>query len=611
MTMMRSGLCLALLLLAGCGDRAPETIDGAMQAYGQNRVAEAEGIFRKVAADPGSTALDKARAHRQLGRIAWLIDRDSGRALREIRAAGTVATERCAAARLEARVLHEAQKADLLLSRLGPLLGTCEQPDLADQIRLRAAAAGLDLAAAGRKDALDGAAGLLAAVGPDRRESLEGAAVALQLALLQGDAPAALNAWKDYFWLTGTDVPQGLAAAYPAAAPVFLAGLEDGAGAAPRLRLVDLLVRAGFAQAAERFAHSVGLDRLAGADPLWRKAEAYFEARLTLEAGVLESNRRVARGGSGADLDALLDSALARLMTGARESGDRKTALLRAYSLYTKAGDTDGYGSVHFGHAIQRRSWPVEQYGHRAQATFIALDNMAANGFSSWLWDGSAATGGWAEEGPVIVQIRPEFTSTPMAAWAIFSGGPARTQLLEELNREEASDSAALADRQVAYLPGVASRLRLQMADQVGRHARAGLPPGGDLRRAFLAEYWRASFQQSMLVHEGRHALDKRLVRGIARLDDANLEYRAKLSELALADYPRLALFNIDVDTIGGDSPHGIANGLVLKGYVDWMRRHSAEIRGYDPKRPPLLQIDKLSDAQLRAVARGLDPIAR
>jgi len=608
---MRLVLALALLLVGGCNAAVPETIDGAMQAYGQNRVAEAEAVFRRIAADPRTSAQDKARAHRQLGRIAWLIDGDSGRALREIRAAAAETSERCSAARLEARVLQEAGKPDLLLSRIGSLLETCDQPDLADQIRLRAVAAGLDLAATGRKDALDGAARLLAAVGTERRESLPGSATALQVALLQGDSPAALKAWKDYFWLTGSDVPQGLASAYPAAAPVFEAGLAAGAGAAARLRLVDLLVRAGFAQAAGRFARSDGLDRLAGDDPLWTKASAYFEARRSIEAAVLESNRRVARGGSAADLEALLDSALARLMAGAGESGDRKAALLRAYSIYARAGDTDGYDSLHFGHAIEQASWPVEQYGHRAQVSFIALDNMAANGFETWLWDGSAATGGWTEDGPVIVQVRSEYTTTPLSAWALFSGGAARTELLEELKRDEAADLAALAGGGVAYLPGLAGRIHLQVANQIGRRARAGLAPDGDLRRAFLAEYWRGSFQDQMLVHEGRHALDKKLVRGLARLNDSNLEYRAKLSELALADYPRLALVNINAAEIGSGSAHGKADERILEAYAEWMSGHTAEIAGYDPRRPALAQLDKLSDAQLRAVARGLDPIAR
>jgi hypothetical protein len=604
---MRISLYLAALLLAGCDARVPETVDGAMQAYSDNRVAEAESVFRKIAADPRSSAEDRARARRQLGRIAWLIDGDSGRALRELGSAAAGGTERCPAARLEARVLHEARRAELLLARLESLLRTCDRADLADDVRLRAVAGGLDLAATGRKDALDGAARLLAAVGAERRESLPGSALRLELALLQGDAPAALQAWKDYFWLTRTDVPQGLAAAYPAAAPVFGAGLAAGAGAADRLRLVDLLIRAGFAQAAERFARSAGLERLAAGHPLWRKATAYFEARRTIEAAILASNRRVARGGPAADLEARLDEAVGRLAAAAGQPGERKEVLLRAYSLYAMARD----GGIHFGHAVQSGRWPVEQYGHRAQATFLALDNMIANGFDTWLWDGAAATGGWTEEGPVIVQVRPEFTSSPLTGWGIFNGGPARTRLIEELKRDEAADAAALAGAEIAYLPGLAGRIQLQVADQVGRRAKAGLARGGDLRRAFLAEYWRASFNQSMLIHEGRHALDKTLVRWLARYDDANLEYRAKLSELALGDYPRLALVNINTQEIGSGSAHGKANERVLKAYVEWMRGHPAEIAGYDPKRPPLAQLDKLADAQLRAVARALDPIAR
>jgi hypothetical protein len=611
---MRLTYGLGLLLLAGCSDPVPETIDGAIQAVGQNRVADAEKVLRKIAADPGSSAGDRARAHRQLGRIAWLVDGDSGRALREVGAAAAASpavAERCSAARLEARILQEAKKSELLIARAEPLLKTCDQPDLADQIGLRAVAAALDLAAAGRAGALEGAARLLGSVGTEQRESLPGSALALELALLQSNAPAALKAWKDYFWLAETDVPQGLAAHHPAAAPLFEAGLGEAADPPARLRLVDLLVRAGFAQAAERFARSAGLDRAAGGDPLWRKAAAYFEVRRTIEAAVLASNRRVARGGPAADLEGLLDSAVGRLMAGAGAVGDKEAALLRAYSVYAITRKFDGYEHIHFGHAIQVGNWPVEQYGHRARVTFIALDNMAANGFHSWLWDGSAATGGWAAEGPVIVQIRPEFTSTPAGAWALFSGGPARARLLQQLKREEAEDLAALARTDVAYLPGLASRIQLQVAEQVGRRSKAGLAPGGDPRRAFLAEYWRASFNQSMFVHEGRHALDKTLVRWLARYDDANLEYRAKLSELALGDYPRLALVNINTQEIGSGSAHGEANEKVLRAYAEWMRRHPADIPGFDPKRPPLAQLDKLTDAQLRAVARTLDPIAK
>ncbi|HEU0097226.1 MAG TPA: hypothetical protein VFQ67_00495 [Allosphingosinicella sp.] len=608
---MRFVLCLAGLLLAACSDPIPETIGGAMQAYGRNRVGEAEAIYRKIAADPGASARDKATAHRQLGRIAWLVDGDSSRALTEVEAAFAASDDRCASGRLKARILQEGKRGEALLSQLEALAALCEDRGPSNDIRLRGVAAALDLAAAGKTEALATAARLIAGGGEEGRSAPVVSGMTLQIALLQGDSAGALQAWRDYFWLNGSDVPQGLASAYPAATTVFALGLASDASPAAQLNLVDLLVRAGFAEPAERFARAKGLLRSAGQDPLWRKASAYFEARRALQAAVLDSNRRTARGGDAADMPALLTGFEDRLMAGAGLSGDRREGLLKAYSLYGQSQKTDGYGGIHLGHAIERVRWPVEQYGHRAQVSFIALDNMVANGFMSWLWDGSAATGGWTEEGPVIVQVRSEYTSSPLAAWALFSGGPARTRLIEELKRDEASDLTALAGGGVRYLPGLAGRIQLQVADQIGRRARAGLAPGGDLRRAFLAEYWRGSFQDQMLVHEGRHALDKKLVRGLARLNDSNLEYRAKLSELALADYPRLALININAPEIGSGSAHGKADERLLGAYAEWMRGHSAEIAGYDPRRPALAQLDRLSDAQLRLVARGLDPVAK
>lgn len=608
---MRSVSFLALLLLAACDDPIPQTVGGAMQAYSQNRVAEAEAVYRRIAADPAASAADKAEAHRQLGRIAWLVDGDSGRALAEVKAAFAVGDDRCSSGRLTARILNESGRGEALLRQTAGLAAACDEPGEADEIRLSAAAAAIGLGADGRKDALPAAAALIAETGEDSRSSLPARALALHLSLLQGDPAGALQAWRDYFWLSGTDVPQGLAAAFPEGASIFLRGLAPGSTPEAKLRLVELLVHAGFARQAESFARSNRLAQLAPREAAWRRASAYFEARRALEAALLNSNRRVARGGSSADMEELLKGFETRLMAAAGISGDRREGLLRAYGLYSQWGETDGHPSIHLGHAVQRDRRRVEQYGHGAEVAFIALDNMLANGFNSWLWDGAAAAGGWTEEGPVIVQVRPEYTSTPLSGWSLHSGGARRQRLLRRAPERTRTDLEALREAEVAYLPGLADRLSLQVADQVGRRARALAGTAGDLRRAFLAEYWRASFQQSIFLHEGRHALDRTLVRGLARFFDDDLEYRAKLSELALADYPRLALFQINSDSIGGDSGHARGNRRVLQGYVDWIRAHPGEIAGYDPRRPPLVQLDKLSDSQLRAVARSLDPIAR
>ena len=602
----------AALLLAGCNDQ-PSTYEEAVSAYGQNRVADAEAALRKLAGDPKLGPGDRGRAHRELARITWLIDGNATAALAALARAEATGEDACDSAQLRARILQGADPAQLLRGA-DRLAARCPDPSEASVIQLHAAQAALDLAStdpAARSTALATAKTALAAMHPDARGGLRGSAVALQLGLVTGDSQAAHQAWKDFFWLTDIDVPQAMRHAYRATGPIFTAALAPGASAQQRLQLVDLLVRGGFATAAQRFAASSGLPGQAADHPLWRKATAYFEARRELEATILASNRRVARGGRPVDLEDATDKARAKLVRAAGLRGDEERILLAAYGLAGQVGDTEGYSSVHYGHAVQNERRTIEQYGHRANVAFLALDNMIANGFTSWLWDGSAAVGGWASPGPVIVQVRSEWTSGPLTAWSIFSGGPGGQRISARQAERAAADLAVLKKTPVAYLAGLSDRLLMQVAQQIGARARQLAGNGGDLKREFLAEFWRATFEQSILGHEGRHALDKKLVRGLARLSDSNLEYRAKLSEVALADYPRLAFNNINEPSVGSSTGHGKANSKMLEGYAGWIANNSAQVRGFDPKTPALAQLDKLSDEQMRSIARGLDPIAQ
>ena len=42
--------------------------------------------------------------------------------------------------------------------------------------------------------------------------------------------------------------------------------------------------------------------------------------------------------------------------------------------------------------------------------------------------------------------------------------------------------------------------------------------------------------------------------------------------------------------------------------YSGWVRDHAGEVLGFDAALPPAVQIDKLTDEQMRRVARGADP---
>ncbi len=57
-------------------------------------------------------------------------------------------------------------------------------------------------------------------------------------------------------------------------------------------------------------------------------------------------------------------------------------------------------------------------------------------------------------------------------------------------------------------------------------------------------------------------------------------------------------------------TPHGRANLKVIRGLVAWMEAHGEEIPGLDPEEPLLPQLDLLTDEQIRAAIRSMDPMA-
>ena len=108
---------------------------------------------------------------------------------------------------------------------------------------------------------------------------------------------------------------------------------------------------------------------------------------------------------------------------------------------------------------------------------------------------------------------------------------------------------------------------------------------------------------------EGRHALD-----GLSseKLDSEELEFRAKLSEVAFSERPRVSFGGIfNPNMADKTSPHGRANKRIAKGILDWMNAHAGEIAALDANRPRLPQFDKLTDDQMRAAMRSMDPWAR
>ena len=248
-----------------------------------------------------------------------------------------------------------------------------------------------------------------------------------------------------------------------------------------------------------------------------------------------------------------------------------KNAEQRCGVVYT-LGETDDVPGMHYGHRVLDERRTVEQYGRQGSVRFVLLDNMVANGFMVWIRDGKTGTGGWNEK-DVIYQVRPMYANGPVAAWLRLTDPERRAKAERELAEAKGT------------LRGVELRMQRQYLETLPRE-----------RDAFIERYRREEFAHSIWAHEGRHSIDSTHF----GIDDAEeLEYRAKLSEIAFAASPRMAFAGGLLDPVGGGTPHGEANQRVLEGIK--------KVTGLKD----LTQLDTLTDAQLREAAKKLDPLAR
>lgn len=610
---------LTLPLMAGAcaAAAATPTLREGETLYFQSQVAEARQAFTALAADPATSPQDKAAALRDLARIQWLVDVDGKSALASLDQAAALNTDLCRTLLMTVRVMDESGAPRAAALRAREHRADCPGQAQGDDLTGAELKALLDdadapaTATAARAIDLDEAGAATARLSPDTDASPKAQALRLRHALEVGDAARALHAWKGFFWLTDHDAPAAFGISDAEVGRRFHEGLKPAASAADQVALLALLVRAGFYREAERFDAAHGVGGRAGSDPAYARVKLYFDMRHDIDGAILDFNRATARGKR--DDSAFVKTLEGKITSWAAkvEPGGARTpiqVLHDAYGLYGTDGTTGGYASLHAGHVVQDERMPIDQFGRKGEVRFLVIENPISNGYQSWLWDGGAQAGGWSEQDGTIVQVRPAYTGGSLQALASFQPEIAK-RLADRQPALEKSDLEALAKSPVAYLPGLQARLQKQANEQVAERAHAeAARTGQPYATVFARLYWDLQVGHSIRIHEGRHSLDHLQFTGKDALQGPELEYRAKLSELELAELPRMALYNILSSEIGSQSPHGIANTRIMEGYARWIDAHRSEVKGFDPALPTPVQLDKLSDAQIHAIAHELDP---
>lgn len=438
----------------------------------------------------------------------------------------------------------------------------------------------------------------------------------LKGSLLLGDGPAALRAWRSYLHLPpGGEAPNAIADA-ALQLQALLPELSHSSSVDERRAVAHALDGSRFFLEATLLALDPQSQPLVD-EPEIAATIAYALYVRELERMTEEHYRRVSIGegdpiGFRVGWDRRLAEAVERIAGQDHEANaDRPSRLAfleRRFGAHVKeSSDAALRFDIYMGHAIADETRTVEQYGHAASVRFVVLDLMVSNGFHSWAWESGAKNGGWGSRDGIF-QVRPAYVQGPLEAWRKMHDPDDHERFLEELSLEAERDDDRARANPHCHLRGLAMRLHYAGIGEILEQKRQQGLEGEALRLAFLSDYANAVVDSNLFAHEGRHAIDS--LRGGVR-EPWQRELFAKLSQIAFAPVPRLAFGGILLDNLGDGTPHGRANLAVIEGLVAWMEAHRDDIAGFEPARPILPQLDKLTDEQLRSAARSLDPMAR
>ncbi len=268
----------------------------------------------------------------------------------------------------------------------------------------------------------------------------------------------------------------------------------------------------------------------------------------------------------------------------------------------------NGYFGLHMGHVILDDSKIIHQYEEKAEFRYVAIDHMVSNGYSGWFWDGAAETGGWANDDESFLQVRSAYTTGPVRSWQHITDSIEMIKSQKDLVVLTLKDDSLARVNPYAFLPGLSMRIAYDQTKMLLDSLSGRGLTGGALRLSFINSLERITQGASIYAHEGRHAIDKK---NNTFTESEELEYTAKLSEIYFSKKPMLSFNAIMSRNIGDGTSHGNANLRVIKGLVAWIDKHQQEITSFDTQRPTLPQMDQLTDEQLRAAIRSLDPMAK
>jgi len=435
----------------------------------------------------------------------------------------------------------------------------------------------------------------------------------LKLFLLKGSWNEVLSALKDYYFF---DDDRLITSSYQESLNKFKSLINDIATNKltheNKIRLIELLGEFRFYSITTVLSRIYGIENAPEVEEILAYAnfrKAFEHAVTTHYAEILinkESNKRFKEQ---------LDSCHRYLWSNIKECSGKPynyDSLVviagRIFGMNAFLKEKGDYHIYILGEAIYHNNNNVEQYGYQAPYNYYLIDHLVGTHVHGYYYD-YFDWGGWSENG-LVMENRKIILEGAINQWEKISDKTtAQIDLLASLLAIH--DDSLLMNTDVADLPGLRTRFEYKALCSIRDSIQKAGFSGTELRKKVIIQIRMNDYLSSTIAHEGRHVIDTK--NNFAGNDHVQTEFTANLSSIVFAPVPQMSLSRVFIHDPESKDPtgHRKADSKIVQGFLQWMKEHKAEIQGFDASRPVLSQADKLSDAQIRAICQGMDPLCK
>ena len=601
---------------------AQEPIDRANRAFAQFNYMGAIDGYHEVWAKRDGSAENRIVAAQRLAYLAWRVRGDyetakkwSGRAL-------ALEPSRADTWVLTAAIERESGRFDLARTAAAKALNGSpkERRDAINESAMAAVKESLEHLKAGKeidRESLRVEHDRVTEFANKNPEDLHIAERRMELSLLLSDWDGVLSGWKAYFRIS-SGIPAGEYLGFVnrrLESVVNTLNAREEVTAKQSTKLISVLGESRLFSLATLAGHRFGFSSGKGS-PEIRRVLAYARYLKRAEEFTFDYYRELAQGmGSWSETLARLNNeareAWPELATRSKSKKDFSVSQFNSvtrelFGAYRTVGIVNGQRAFYVAHSISEAPHRIEQYGKSAEIQVITLDKTYSSDFSGWFLN-TERVGGSARKSKYLVH-RFSLLSDLAETWLIVSGNTERDRLEKQMKRMTQSDLDIARKNGYAFLPGLGMKMKLRLFTGIYDDlVKAGFK-GNDLKLRYLNAL-ETMANETMVIHEGRHVIDLNLGK---KLKGTEMEYRAKLSELAFAKDPTSNfVLSVYRANLGVSSTHGQAQKRIVRNLVDWMEKNSSTIDGFKTDLPAIYQLELLTDDHFRTFARSIDPLAK